>query len=126
MIRCPSIRRHAPWENCLIHHFIDIESNNYNIASLDRGSSYFNSINYWRGPMWVNLSWLVINGLNKNNYNELAKKIKNSCIEKIKTIGYYEYFDSNDIENNILTGCGDNRFSWTAAILICMLSDIKL
>ncbi len=117
---------HKTVQTILIHNFIDIESNNYNISSLDRGESCFNPINYWRGPMWVNLSWLVINGLNKNNYIELAKKIQKSCIEKIKTIGYYEYFDSNDMENNILAGCGDNRFSWTAAIFICMLSDIKL
>jgi len=117
---------HKTVQNILIHNFIDIESNNYNISSLDRVDPCFNPINYWRGPMWVNLSWLVINGLNKNNYTELAKKIQKSCIEKIKTIGYYEYFDSNDMENNILAGCGDNRFSWTAAIFICMLSDIKL
>ena len=76
--------------------------------------------------MWINLSWLIINGLEKYNYLDLSNKIKENCIKKIKEIGYYEYFDSNDTENKLTAGCGDNSFSWTAAILICMLSDIKL
>tara|TARA_B100000902_G_C27316801_1_gene921834 strand:+ start:1219 stop:2517 length:1299 start_codon:yes stop_codon:yes gene_type:complete len=113
-------------KNTLESNFLDIKSDNYNISSLDRNHNSFNSINYWRGPMWINLSWLIINGLQKYKYFDLSSKIKENCIKKIKEIGYYEYFDSNDTENKLTAGCGDNSFSWTAAILICMLTDIQL
>ena len=116
---------HESIKNILVNEFLDIHSNNYNISSLTREHKLFDSINYWRGPMWVNLTWLIINGLEQNNYTDLALKIKNNCIDKVKTIGYYEYFDSNDVSNKLTSGCGDNRFSWTAAILICMITDFK-
>lgn len=111
--------------NSLLDQFLDIKNNNYNIASLERNNKLFDSINYWRGPMWVNLTWLIINGLKKLEKHDLANKIKDNCIKKISSIGFYEYFDSNDIDNKKISGCGDNKFSWTAAIFISMIRDIK-
>ena len=97
--------------------FLDIENDNYLISSLSRNNKKYDPINYWRGPMWINLSWLILSGLDDN---DLAEKIKNQCIKKIETLGFYEYFDSkND------SGCGDNHFSWTAAIYICLILDMK-
>ena len=60
-----------------------------------------------------------------NNSNDLADKIKLNCIKKIKDVGYYEYFNSDDI-SNINSGCGDNLFSWTASMYICMISNMKM
>jgi glycogen debranching enzyme len=112
--------------NILKSNFLDLENNNYSISSLDRYHKMFDSINYWRGPMWTNLSWLIISGLYKINENELADKIRSTCIDKIKKIGYYEYFDANDTENNLTAGCGDNSFSWTAAMFICLITNMKM
>ncbi len=112
--------------NSLKDNFLDIKNNNYNISSLDRNHNMFDSINYWRGPMWTNLSWLIISGLYKVNEIELANKIRLNCIKKIEEIGFYEYFNSNDTENKKSSGCGDNCFSWTAAMYICLTSNIKM
>ena len=87
---------------------------------LDRNEKLFDPINYWRGPMWINLSWLIYNGLIQNKYYKLAEEIKNNCISQIETLGFYEYF--NSIDNQ---GCGDNYFSWTASIYICFISNYK-
>ena len=111
--------------NSLKSNFLDIKNNNYNISSLDRYHKKFNPINYWRGPMWTNLTWLIISGLYNHKENDLADKIKLNCINKIKDVGYYEYFDSDDI-SNINSGCGDNLFSWTASMYICMISNMKM
>ena len=95
-------------------------SEHYKISSLDRNEKLFDPINYWRGPMWINLSWLIYNGLIQNKYYKLAEEIKNNCISQIETLGFYEYF--NSIDNQ---GCGDNYFSWTASIYICFISNYK-
>jgi hypothetical protein len=105
--------------NVLKKEFIDIENDNYLISSLSRLDDKYDPINYWRGPTWINLSWLVISGL-ENHDIKLAEKIKVNCIQKIEKLGFYEYFDSL---NNL--GCGDNYFSWTAAIYICLILDMK-
>jgi hypothetical protein len=97
--------------------FLDIENDNYLISSLSRKDEQYDPINYWRGPSWINLSWLIISGLEDT---DLADKIKMSCVEKIEKLGFYEYFDS---KNN--SGCGDNHFSWTAAIYICLILNVK-
>ena len=92
----------------------------YKISSLDRSENVFDPINYWRGPMWINLSWLIYNGLQNNGYYDLADKIKNTCLNQIETHGFYEYF--NSVEDN---GCGDNYFSWTASIYISFITNYK-
>ena len=75
--------------------------------------------------MWTNLTWLIISGLYNHQENDLADKIKLNCIKKIKDVGYYEYFNSDNILN-INSGCGDNLFSWTASMYICMISNMKM
>ena len=92
----------------------------YKISCLDRNETIFDPINYWRGPMWINLSWLIYNGLHNNKYHDLAGNIKAKCIEQINKLGFYEYFNSN-----IDQGCGDNYFSWTASIYICFITNYK-
>lgn len=95
-------------------------SKNYSISSLSRLDDNFDPINYWRGPMWINLSWLITSGLHKKGYQELSKKINNNCIKNIEELGFFEYFDSNN-----KLGCGDNHFSWTAAVYICLILNMQ-
>ena len=109
--------------NVLKSEFIDISSDNYKISSLSRNHPKFNSINYWRGPTWINMTWMIIFGLRKNNYFSLADKILESCINLIKKNGVYEYYNS---DNYISKGCGDNKFSWSAAIFLCMIQNIDM
>ena len=109
--------------NVLKNEFIDISNDNYKISSLSRLNSEFNPVNYWRGPTWINMTWLIIHGLKNNNYFKLADKILDSCIDLIKKNGVYEYYNSS---NNDSKGCGDNRFSWSAAIFICMIENIDM
>lgn len=106
--------------NILKNNFLDIKNNNYSISSIDRYNFNFDEINYWRGPTWVNLTWLLLSGI-KDSDNELYHKIKNNIIQKIENIGFFEYFNSNDIKNLSSSGIGDNLFSWTAALYICLI-----
>lgn len=108
----------------LKNNFLDISNNNYNIASIDRSLNLFDPINYWRGPAWVNLTWLILSSVKKYDF-DLYLKIKNNIIQKIEKIGFYEYFNSNDILHNKSSGIGDNFFSWTASIYLCLISNFE-
>lgn len=96
----------------------------YLCASFDPTSERFNPKKYWRGPVWVNLNWMLYKGLKENGFKEIAQRIKEDTIEIIENNGFYEYFDSRkEMHNNNNAGYGGNNFSWTAALLLDILND---
>jgi len=96
--------------------------NQYLCASFDPTSERFNPKKYWRGPVWVNLNWILYNGLKQYGYSDIAKKIKEDTIEIIEKNGFYEYFDSRkEMHSDGKAGYGGNDFSWSAALLIDLL-----
>lgn len=96
--------------------------NQYLCASFDPQSDRFNPQKYWRGPVWINLNWILYNGLKSYGYIDIANRVKEDSIALIERYGFYEYFDSRKtIKEN--GGYGGNNFSWSAALLIDMLSE---
>jgi hypothetical protein len=75
---------------------------------------------YWRGPVWINLNWLLYKGLLRYDMEEMAEKVKQETLELIGEYGFYEYFDPRRQPVGNL-GCGTNQFSWTAALCIDLL-----
>ena len=95
----------------------------YLCASFDPTNERFNPKKYWRGPVWVNLNWMLYNGLNQYGYNDIAKRVKQDTISIIEKNGFYEYFDSRkEMHKNESAGYGGNDFSWSAALLIDLLN----
>ena len=95
----------------------------YLCASFDPTSDRFNPKKYWRGPVWVNLNWMLYNGVSEYGYNDIAERIKKDTIEIIEKNGFYEYFDSRkEIHEKGKAGYGGNDFSWSAALLIDLIS----
>jgi glycogen debranching enzyme len=91
-------------------------------ASFDPTSERFNPKKYWRGPVWVNLNWMLYNGLVEYGFSEIAKRVKRDTTEMLEKNGFYEYFDSRkEISDDGKGGYGGNDFSWSAALLIDLL-----
>jgi neutral trehalase len=44
----------------------------YLCASFDPASEQFNPKKYWRGPVWINLNWMLYHGLLLYGYNDLG------------------------------------------------------
>ena len=88
------------------------------IPSTDLEESYFKSINYWRGPVWINTNWMIYLGLLKYGYKEEAERLRQGTFELAQNHGFREYFDPHTGE-----GLGGKAFSWTAALVIDMIEN---
>ena len=95
--------------------------NQYLCASFDPTSELYNPKKYWRGPVWINLNWLLYKGLKQYGFNDISQRIKNDSITLIEKFGFYEYFDARKEQSE--TGYGGNNFSWSAALIIDMIND---
>ncbi|UZO79583.1 alpha,alpha-trehalase [Aquimarina sp. ERC-38] len=96
----------------------------YLCASFDPTNDKFNPKKYWRGPVWINMNWMLYYGLKRYDYKELADRIKKDSIELIDRDGFFEYFDcrkENGEPNR--TGYGGGNFSWSAALIIDLLKN---
>lgn len=68
---------------------------------------------YWRGPVWVIMNWLIIEGLQRYGYNDLVEDIRRDTLGLIESAGFREYYDPRDG-----SGCGSSDFSWSAALTL--------
>jgi glycogen debranching enzyme len=89
------------------------DSLRYYLTSTAYSSPHWQPRRYWRGPVWVVINWLLIHGLRRYGYDDLAKTVRDDTLELIDRSGFYEYYDPRDG-----TGCGSDDFSWTAALAI--------
>ena len=71
---------------------------------------------YWRGPGWINTSWLFWQGLRLHGETELADDLRNRLLGRVRAAGFREYVDP-------LTGAGHGTdgFSWTAALALDLI-----
>ncbi|MHA1341901.1 MAG: MGH1-like glycoside hydrolase domain-containing protein [Promethearchaeota archaeon] len=77
----------------------------YPVPSCARSELAFNpndSRLMWRGPTWGSTNWLIMEGLIKHGYIDLAKEILNRWLDMYMKFGIYEY-------HNPLTGEGEGQ-----------------
>ena len=98
----------------------------YLCASFDPTSNRFNPRKYWRGPVWINVNWILNQGLLNYHQIELAERVKQDSISLIEKNGFFEYFDCR-VENpdGKMSGYGGDNFSWSAALIIDLLLSEK-
>lgn len=76
----------------------------------------FDPVKYWRGPVWVNVNWMLIQGLRGLGLMEEAAQLSGETIELVSRAGCREYYHAHTGE-----GLGGGKFSWTAALVIDLL-----
>jgi hypothetical protein len=83
------------------------------VPSVPIDSKAFRPMKYWQGPTWMNINWLIIDGLRRYGFKEYAEALEDTSIEMVQKAGFAEYFDP-------ITGepLGTDNFSWTAALTI--------
>lgn len=83
----------------------------YLVPSLDPEDPGFDSIRYWRGPVWAVVNYLVSTGLADAGHASWADRIRSDTCALIENAGFYESYCPITGRG---TGGGD--FSWTAAM----------
>ena len=85
----------------------------YGVRSLDREHPERSPRNYWRGPVWANVTWLCAWALERRGERVAAAKLRFRMLEAVEGGGMREYFvpDSG-------RGLGARDFAWTAALCL--------
>ncbi|MEL6823969.1 MAG: trehalase family glycosidase, partial [Calditrichota bacterium] len=94
------------------------------VPSCIPGQPGFQAKNYWRGPVWIHMNWMISEGLRKYQQHELADRINSDSIRLIEEYGIREYFDPL-IKIPEKNGYGGQSFSWSAALTIDMIKKKK-
>jgi glycogen debranching enzyme len=88
------------------------------VPSYDRYGAGFSPEQYWRGPVWINIKWLLMHGLRRYGFAEYAQQLRRAIVGLCQEEGFYEYFDPLSGR-----GHGSDLFCWTAALLIDVLME---
>ena len=88
----------------------------YGVRSLDRDHPERSTRNYWRGPVWANVTWLAAWGLEQHGDRGTAGLLRAQMLEAVGNGGMREYFAPSSGR-----GLGARDFSWTAALTLRQL-----
>jgi hypothetical protein len=105
------IRRLASWLTAVA----------YAVPSFEPARPEFDARRYWRGPVWLIVNWMLIDGLGRNGCFDLAARIRHDSMALVERSGFAEYF-------NPLTGepLGGSGFSWTAAMYLHLAAEVGI
>ena len=90
------------------------------VPSHDPAAPEFDSDRYWRGPVWLIVNYMIVDGLIRNGETGTADQIIRSSLDLIEQSGLAEYYDPHSGE-----GCGGGEFTWTAAMVLEFLQADK-
>ncbi len=85
----------------------------YGVRSLDAAHPERNPRNYWRGPVWANITWLTAHGLDLHGEELAAGRLRREMMHAIEGGGMREYFVPSSGR-----GLGARDFAWTAALCL--------
>jgi hypothetical protein len=89
----------------------------YPVPSVPLGSRWFKPARYWQGPTWINMNWLIIDGLHRYGFTREADTLRLKTLGLVGKSGFSEYYHPVNGEP-----AGARDFSWTAALSIDLLT----
>jgi neutral trehalase len=104
--------KHEAHDASTLRHFERIAKRvRYVMPSLDPDDPGFDSIRYWRGPVWAVVNYMIGTGLSEAGYAGPAQRVRSDTRALMETAGLYESYCPVSGR-----GSGGGDFSWTAAI----------
>ncbi len=90
------------------------------VTSTSKSSPAYDPRRYWRGPVWINVNWFLIRGLERVGLAAEAAELRQLTLDLVRRSGFSEYYDPH-------TGdpLGSGGFSWSAALTLDLLSTAR-
>jgi hypothetical protein len=85
----------------------------YGVRSLERAHPERSARNYWRGPVWANITWLAALGLHLHGEERAAGTLVDRMVLAAEGDGMREYYSPESGR-----GLGARDFAWTAALCL--------
>lgn len=86
---------------------------NFGLCSFDPDRPEFEPQRYWRGPVWLIVNWMLMDGLRQAGCDDIADRLLKASLQLVERHGFFEYFDPRAGK-----GLGGPDFSWTAAMYL--------
>jgi glycogen debranching enzyme len=102
----------------LIGHLLSKEDfwTEYPIPTVARREPKYNPNQMWRGPTWVNINYLFIEGLVRSGYHDLARELRDKTLKLLmRHNDVYEYYnpETGDPPRNAAS-----VFGWSSAVFV--------
>ncbi len=89
---------------------------NYPIPTVARSDPKYEPDRYWRGPTWVNINYLFIEGLVRSGYPDLARELRDKTLDlMLRHKDIYEYYNPETSEPPRTAA---TLFGWSSAIFV--------
>jgi hypothetical protein len=88
-------------------------ASDFGVRSLDREHAELEPRNYWRGPVWTNVTWLCAHALELHGEPAPAATLRARMLRAVEGGGMREYFLPDTGH-----GLGARDFAWTAALTL--------
>ena len=85
------------------------------MTSASKASPAFDPRRYWRGPVWVNVNWFFIRGLERRPARRGERAATDDPGAR-RAFRFFEYYDPTSGEP-----LGVSDFSWSAALTLDLL-----
>lgn len=86
------------------------------VTTVSKSSPAFDPRNYWRGPVWINVNWFMVRGLERCGLQAEAAELRRLTLELVARSGFTEYYEPTTGEP-----LGSREFSWSASLTLDLL-----
>jgi glycogen debranching enzyme len=86
------------------------------VTTVSKSSPDFAARRYWRGPVWVNINWFLVRGLDRLGLTAEAEELRRMTLRLVEASGFSEYYHPATGEP-----LGSRDFSWSAALTLDLL-----
>ena len=86
------------------------------VTTTSKASAAFDPRRYWRGPVWINVNWFLVRGLERSGLAAEAEELRQMTLELVDRSGFAEYYDPRSG-----APLGSRSFSWSAALTLDLL-----
>ncbi|OLS40055.1 amylo-alpha-1,6-glucosidase [Bacillus sp. MRMR6] len=100
----------------LVTNLVENFETKHGLATEMPSSPYYKEDGYWLGPIWASVTYLFVDSLINNGYEEAGKRIRDKFLDLTLIGGMAENFDP-------LNGRGlvDTSFTWTSSVFLTLL-----